>query len=109
MVPHERGTWRHLEVENALKASQKTLRMENEPIMKGGRPVNEFWMAKSRKRMITTRTRVMIDRARGKRSATKKNSWNWLTREESARTIVFTVRIAANAANSFLPTEKDVI
>jgi len=74
MVSHEMGMWRHLEVENALKASQKTLRMENEPIIKGGRAVNELWTAKSKKSMMTTMTRVTTERARGKRSATKKNS-----------------------------------
>lgn len=68
-----------------------------------------MFRAKSRASRNTIITNVMMDRAKGKRSAWKKKPWKRLTRAERARTMMLTNNRIKWLATFVLPTEEKAI
>jgi len=92
MTPQFKGTYRQRDVENALHASHNTERTVKSTSRKGARAVNEFLTNRSTTSKDSKTTKVVIESASGKRSATKKYSWNSFTLAERPRTQKFTRR-----------------
>ena len=72
ILSHWRGMWLQRELENELKESQKTLKTPKIPISNKGLLMDACLLASSEKVSSEMKMSVMIESAKGKRSATKK-------------------------------------